>query len=121
LTAGAPEVPSFEIAVNGVSSLNPDVEEIEPQICKISQNKTFNPGILFSSYSPAKLAGNQKSDNAIVYLRQHLETGILPTESDMVIYIQKLNATCWKEIASTSKGVELFGENRRTRTCLVGY
>jgi hypothetical protein len=34
LTAGALEVhvPSFEIAVNGISSFNPEIEETEPQI-----------------------------------------------------------------------------------------
>ncbi|XP_062589436.1 uncharacterized protein LOC134251086 [Saccostrea cucullata] len=82
LTVSASALPSFQINVSGVSSLDPKIETVSPQVCQLTGDTA---GISLSSYSSADLAQKQENDEDIVYLRQYLESGVLPTESDLII------------------------------------
>lgn len=53
LTAGAPGVTSFKIAVSGVACLKPEIEDQGILICKLSQGNSVNAGTSLSSYSSA--------------------------------------------------------------------
>ena len=81
-TVGVSVLPNFQIAVSGVSSLNPRIEGVGFQVCQLTG---ATAGISLSSYSATDLAQKQKNDEAIVCLRQYLESGALPTESDLII------------------------------------
>lgn len=50
-----PGVPSFEIAVSGVTRFKPKIEEQWTRICKLTHGDSVNGGISLSSYSSADI------------------------------------------------------------------